>query len=121
LKIETSKSQQEMAKAITEAKKLQPQIEATKEDGGSYISKDLDIREDIPGAALSPDDLLIYGYTYEDQGLHIRRTLAQSYYPMLPDTEKHDRSQVLLHYSGSKTKCLVMVDQLWLWILEGRP
>jgi hypothetical protein len=78
--------------------------------------------------------------------LHPRRTLDQYYYWALKDIEAQDKSQVvyratapkehLLHITDQRSKrdlecreCLqdiravprlLMVDQLWLWILDGR-
>lgn len=52
--------------------------------------------------------------------LHIRRTLDQSYFLHLKDTTQRDRDQVV--YRATKTQGnlarVVMVDQLWLWILD---
>ncbi|KAL2429321.1 hypothetical protein ABEF95_001565 [Exophiala dermatitidis] len=83
-------------------------------------------------------------YAYRDslgslgRPLHIRRTLDQSHYLMLEDTRKRDRDQVVLRRQqgreGSKNgpasdspeaeaddlkdqHPMVMVDQLWLWIV----
>lgn len=54
--------------------------------------------------------------------LHIRRTLDQSYFLHLKDTSQRDRDQVV--YRATKTQGnlarVVMVDQLWLWILDDR-
>ena len=68
-----------------------------------------------------------------DDPLHVRRTLDQSYYFMLDDTRARDRNQVVLRlrelkkdeHGHTKTNLntprnqspVVMVDQLWLWIL----
>ncbi|KAI0862286.1 hypothetical protein F4860DRAFT_123398 [Xylaria cubensis] len=50
--------------------------------------------------------------------LHTRRTLDQYYFPTLEDTSLRDRDQVV--YRGTKygSPRVVMVDQLWLWILN---
>jgi hypothetical protein len=55
--------------------------------------------------------------------LHGRRTLDQSYYWKLENTERRDEDQVV--YRGTKagnsiyrTTRVVMVDQLWLYILD---
>ncbi|KAI1178441.1 hypothetical protein F4777DRAFT_96443 [Nemania sp. FL0916] len=50
--------------------------------------------------------------------LHIRRTLDQYYFPTLEDTSVRDRDQVV--YRGTKygSPRVVMVDQLWLWIIN---
>ncbi|KAK4225199.1 hypothetical protein QBC38DRAFT_269104 [Podospora fimiseda] len=55
--------------------------------------------------------------------LHTRRTLEQYYYWTAEDTTHRDRQQVV--YRATKTRSdpeaiprVVMVDQLWLWILD---
>lgn len=59
----------------------------------------------------------------EDAPLHIRRTLDQSYFWTMEDTTTRDRDQVV--FRGTKrgktyNTRVVMVDQLWLWILDER-
>lgn len=56
--------------------------------------------------------------------LHIRRTLDQSYFLNLVDTSRRDRDQVVYRATrlpwrepGNLTR-IVMVDQLWMWILD---
>lgn len=56
--------------------------------------------------------------------LHIRRTLDQSYFLNLKDTSRRDRDQVVYRATrlqpdvpGNLTR-IVMVDQLWMWILD---
>jgi len=55
--------------------------------------------------------------------LHMRRTLDQYYYPTTEDTLSRDRDQVVCRGTRSRnepgaTARVVMVDQLWLWILD---
>lgn len=59
-----------------------------------------------------------------EPALHIRRTLDQSYFLNLKDTSHRDQDQVVYratrlpwHLPGNLTR-VVMVDQLWLWILD---
>jgi hypothetical protein len=58
--------------------------------------------------------------------LHMRRTLDQSYYPTLQDTRLRDQNQVVERYSRKQQgdswteHRVLMVDQLWLWVLGGR-
>jgi hypothetical protein len=60
-----------------------------------------------------PDEYLIYAYLEAERGLHIRRTLDQSHYSMLPDTTERDGDQVLLrHLEKGGPQAVVMVDQL---------
>jgi hypothetical protein len=86
------------------------------------------------------DERLLADYLLSDPPLHPRRTLDQSYYWNLKDTAKRDRDQVVYrgtvprkgrlcscsqpgcrHYQENHRKIprILMVDQLWLWILDG--
>lgn len=60
--------------------------------------------------------------------LHIRRTLDQAYFLNSKDTSERDKDQVVYRATkkplrdagnGNVTR-VVMVDQLWLWILDER-
>lgn len=87
---------------------------------------------------------LLETYLHHDPPFHPRRTLNQSYYWTLKTTKKLDRDQVVykgttsnseFRHSGvdceegvgclqcrqdvRKIPRLIMVDQLWLWILDG--
>ncbi|KAH7369612.1 hypothetical protein BKA65DRAFT_385928 [Rhexocercosporidium sp. MPI-PUGE-AT-0058] len=85
---------------------------------------------------------LLKTYLYHNPPFHPRRTLDQSYYWTLKTTKKRDRDQVVYRgtapkkqfmHSGEHRKpgcphCrmdsrkvprVIMVDQLWLWILDG--
>ena len=69
------------------------------------------------------DERLLRDHLHETPPLHIRRTLDQSYFWTLADTTARDRDQVV--YRGTKggkhwNARVVMVDQLWLWILDER-
>jgi len=89
------------------------------------------------------DEKLLKEYLSAIPALHPRRTLDQSYYWTLEDSSGRDRDQVVyratapspgLHYKFRKhgnhprydqcsenvlkTPRLVMVDQLWMWILD---
>ncbi|RYP76729.1 hypothetical protein DL769_003560 [Monosporascus sp. CRB-8-3] len=70
------------------------------------------------------DERLLRDHVKADPPLHIRRTLDQYYSPTLDDTLQRDKDQVV--YRGTKAgrslhsrnTRVVMVDQLWLWILD---
>jgi hypothetical protein len=85
---------------------------------------------------------LLKTYLHHDPPFHPRRTLDQSYYWTLKTTKERDRDQVVyrgtapkrddrhdgVHISSGCEQCLadirkvprvIMVDQLWLWILNG--
>ena len=62
--------------------------------------------------------------------IHIRRSLDESYYWSLPSTRRRDDDQVVTRYhtkfaartgigSPNDPAPLLMVDQLWLWVLNG--
>jgi hypothetical protein len=71
------------------------------------------------------DERLLRENLHRDPPLHIRRTLDQSYFLTLEDTGARDKDQVVYretrqgksHYARNTR--VVMVDQLWLWILGG--
>ncbi|KAK4165403.1 hypothetical protein QBC43DRAFT_287954 [Cladorrhinum sp. PSN259] len=83
----------------------------------------------------APDDttMLVRGY-FQDASplLHCRRTLDQFTYHMLQDTEKRDNTQVIYKWARRQPKKpkpvpgssdedeypVLMIDQLWLWVLE---
>jgi hypothetical protein len=91
------------------------------------------------------EEQLLKGCLHHDPPFHPRRTLDQSYYWTLKTTKKRDRDQVVYRstapkqqdrHSGNhlvnieepckdchdysrKIPRVIMVDQLWLWILEG--
>jgi len=84
------------------------------------------------------EEQLVHKYLHNDPPLHPRRTLDQSYYGALKSTGARDRDQVVYRgttpeehecsYDSStcaqcaedirKVPRLIMVDQLWLWILD---
>lgn len=72
------------------------------------------------------DGRLVEDHLYSSAPLHPRRTLEQFYYWTADDTSRRDREQVVCRgtrYQGDEsgseaTTRLVMVDQLWLWILD---
>ncbi len=88
------------------------------------------------------DEKLMFQYLHADPPLQPRRTLDQSYYGALKNTQARDRDQVVYRATTPagheceqldiKNKCLecqhdikkvprlIMVDQLWLWILDDR-
>jgi hypothetical protein len=99
-----------------------------------WISKD---RRDISKKPSIPvngpayiDSLLIARYL--DHGahchgsLHVRRSLDQYYYDTQDDTDERDKDQIVYKYTKShgldlvkkKKAVVMMVDQMWLWVLE---
>ncbi|KAI1171710.1 hypothetical protein F4777DRAFT_43189 [Nemania sp. FL0916] len=73
------------------------------------------------------NSLLIQAYLGDKFPLHCRRTLDQYTYHMMGNTETRDTTQVMFKWQKElgnieKTDAqnfpLLMVDQLWLWVLE---
>ena len=90
------------------------------------------------------EEKLIHEYLHKKPPLHPRRTLDQSYYGKLKDTATRDRDQVVYRATtpvghdcqenidkddlwrkcgqcqedSRKVQRLIMVDQLWLWVLD---
>jgi hypothetical protein len=70
------------------------------------------------------DEKLILAYMFDEVPLHFRRTLDQYYYYNLLTTEARDTDQVVSRYfkkiwpEKENENLLLMVDQLWLWILD---
>ncbi|KAK4464936.1 magnesium transport protein cora [Cladorrhinum samala] len=83
------------------------------------------------------EELLMTNYLHSQPPLHPRRTLDQAYYGALRSTTSRDRDQVV--YRGTtaepheclgmevcqqckedvrKTPRIIMVDQLWMWVLD---
>jgi hypothetical protein len=70
------------------------------------------------------DERLLRDNVNNNPPLHIRRTLDQYYFLTLDDTSVRDKDQVV--YRGTRAgrsfhnrnTRVVMVDQLWLWILD---
>ncbi|MCJ1464874.1 hypothetical protein MMC07_003489 [Pseudocyphellaria aurata] len=73
----------------------------------------------------TPDEELIHTYLHERPYMHIRRTLDQYYYHTMKDTTERDEDQVVYRYARKmwpeedESVYILMVDQLWLWILDG--
>lgn len=66
------------------------------------------------------DESLLRDHLQRRPPLHVRRTLDQSYFSSFDDTGSRSRDQVV--YRGTKggnyNTRVVMVDQLWMWILD---
>lgn len=72
---------------------------------------------------LEPDMMLVRSHLNGEPSFHPRRTLDQSYYFKLDNTDSRDEDQVV--YRGTKAERkihgntrVIMVDQLWLYILD---
>jgi hypothetical protein len=69
------------------------------------------------------DELSFRAYLQHSSPLHVRRTLDQWLYYMLPDTRQRDTDQVVTRWArdwlGHPRHNILMVDQLWLWVVKG--
>lgn len=71
------------------------------------------------------DERLLRDNINDDLPLHIRRTLDQYYFVALDNTSERDKDQVVYRGTTSKdsrdfNRRVIMVDQLWMWILDDR-
>ncbi|KAE9368720.1 hypothetical protein N431DRAFT_63393 [Stipitochalara longipes BDJ] len=107
LHFESSRRREEMQEAIKRAEKLR-----------SPFCRNL-------GKASTYDEMLIRAHLATSTvSLHVRRTLDQSFYHNI-DTESRDHDQVVYRYQLKGKRHddpevdpkIVMVDQLWMWIL----
>lgn len=70
------------------------------------------------------DGRLVEDHLFSEPPLHMRRTLEQFYYWTADDTTRRDRDQVVcratraMNDDPEAAARIVMVDQLWLWILD---
>lgn len=116
LNVETSKNRKKMSKVIDQAENV------FREDPSTYWERDNDQYDFDTDHELeeSPDECLIRAYLKTPKSLHVRRTLDQFHYSMLPSTEERDVDQFLLKHSSDQTRPkVVMVDQLWIWMFDG--
>jgi len=107
LHFESSRRRQEMQDAIKRAESLRLPLCPT------------------VGKAKTYDEMLIRAHlATSTASLHVRRTLDQSFYHNI-DTESRDQDQVVYRYQLKGTDLdssdvdpkIVMVDQLWMWVL----
>ena len=113
---------------------LASRTELTTQDTRKYPGKPKP-RENLAfGTCLTPqeisqlncltDEKVIRLYLLQASPLHVRRTLDQSFYYTLADTSQRDSDQVVYRYmkdhmSDISKPSVLMVDQCWLWILDG--
>jgi hypothetical protein len=92
--VETSNNRKDMSKVINRADEWRQPDEDWSRDRDWYRSRaDEDFDDELENL---PDAWLIRGYLRDSKGLHVRRTLDQSHYSMLPSTEERDVDQILL-------------------------
>ncbi|KAH8594211.1 hypothetical protein B0O99DRAFT_687855 [Bisporella sp. PMI_857] len=69
------------------------------------------------------DVRILRDHLHQDPPLHLRRTLDQSYYWKIADTDMRDKDQVVYRATKEgknilRTSRIIMVDQLWLYVLD---
>lgn len=98
LNVETSNNRKEMSKVIKQAGKRREPDEDRFRGRNRYdrwrYGSSYEYSQDQ--SSLSADACLIQPYMKDSKGLHVRRTLDQSHYSMLPSTEERDVDQILL-------------------------
>ena len=68
------------------------------------------------------DTSFLRKYINHESPAHDRRTLDQSYYYNLRKPQSQNNDKVILQYTKNvpeMTSKMIMVDQLWLWVLDG--
>lgn len=67
--------------------------------------------------------LLLRGYGVAEENGEVtfqpRRTLDQYFYSHLDNTAHRDKDQVVYRYTKTEDPKIFMVDQMWLWIING--
>ncbi|KAK0103966.1 hypothetical protein ONS96_005071 [Cadophora gregata f. sp. sojae] len=115
---------EEAAKKKKEKKKAKPvkRGEKKKKRGalGEYL---LQIARIYDALDIESDVRILRDHLHKDPPLHARRTLDQSYYWKLQNTDGRDEDQVVYRETKrgkniSRTSRVIMVDQLWLYVLD---
>jgi hypothetical protein len=110
-----------MAQLVQKASRLKRAPHSPKARLVEYFQLLAKLASDIPS---DPHAKLFRANIHNDPPMHPRRTLDQYYFSTLKDTTSRDKDQVV--YRGTKKEKsdweheprIVMVDQLWLWILD---
>lgn len=105
-----------------EAKKVKPKVEGERSLLGEYLLQTAKVYDAMD---IEPDVRILRDHLHKDPPLHARRTLDQSYYWKLQDTDGRDEDQVVYRETKSgksilRTSRVIMVDQLWLYVLDDR-
>ncbi|KAI9768065.1 MAG: hypothetical protein M1840_005099 [Geoglossum simile] len=77
----------------------------------------------VPPEARTLEHQLLEEYWRDHRPIHARRSLDGFYYPNIRDLEARDRDQVLYKHtrdpsSGLAISKMLMVDQLWMWVIS---
>jgi len=109
---------------LADNEKKEEKTQAPKPFKGSLLGEYLlQIAKLYDAMDVEPDVRLLRDYLFHNPPLHSRRTLDQSYYWKLPNTNGRDQDQVVYRETKegkniARTTRVVMVDQLWMYILD---
>lgn len=112
--------EKEKAKKAKPKKLKKHQKEKVRGPLGEYL---LQIARVYDALDIEPDVRILRDHLHKDPPLHARRTLDQSYYWKLQNTDGRDEDQVVYRETKRgknvlRTSRVIMVDQLWLYILD---
>ncbi|KAL2070267.1 hypothetical protein VTL71DRAFT_13293 [Oculimacula yallundae] len=87
---------------------------------GEYL---LQIAKLYDALDIEPDIRILTDHLHKEPPLHARRTLSQSYLGKIPNTDARDENQVVYKATKAgknfhKSPRMLMVDQLWLYVLD---
>ncbi|KAL2071212.1 hypothetical protein VTL71DRAFT_12447 [Oculimacula yallundae] len=104
-------------------KKVKPQTPNGNKKRGELGEYLLQIAKIYDALDIEPDVRILRDHLHKDPPLHARRTLDQSYYWKLQNTDGRDEDQVVYRETKRgrnilRTSRVIMVDQLWLYILD---
>jgi hypothetical protein len=118
---ETHKKRKALSRAFDEALKQNIRRPGSTTSSSNPSAAPSTTPHDGSGPAMQ----LIRGYATAPNPLHCRRTLDRFAYSMLSSTETRDRDQVSYRWGKrlrpdlpARDRPIIMVDQLWLWLLE---
>lgn len=112
----------DMTKKIKKLKHVRNLVGKKRSKLGQYLMSLAKVADAMDYEA---DERLLRENLHENPPLHIRRTLDQSYFLTLENTAVRDKDQVVYRETRAgrsfhtRNTRVVMVDQLWLWILDG--
>ena len=117
---ETHKKRKALSRAFDDALK-----QNTRRPGWTTSSSNPSAAPSALHDGSGPAMQLIRGYAMAPSPLHYGRTLDRFAYSMLDSTETRDRDQVSYRWGKrlrpdlpARDRPIIMVDQLWLWLLE---
>ena len=113
----------ESSKKKKKRKEPQPKPGESRKKRGALGEYLLQIAKIYEALDIESDVRILRDHLHKNPPLHARRTLDQSYYWKLQNTDGRDEDQVVYRETKrgrniSRTSRVIMVDQLWLYILD---